>query len=287
MGVGPIPQSAPFELVHKLGIIAALPAETHCLAGQYGLKNGTLKAAMSSPQQLADHVWLMISGIGKAAAEQAALDLIEHGVNALLSWGCAGALSHQLQPGDLLLPRHIQAAGSDVFPTDPAWHARLCGGLSDSDSACTDALFSSDVIISEPAQKQSLHQMSKAVAVDMESAAIAMAAQQAQIPFMAIRAIVDDARTTIPVCINSAMDQYGNINPARMLRLLLMHPSAWPQLMRLGRQFKAARSTLFRVAIISEPDFFAFSSAAMRQTRPNHLPNSASSGAGQQAEPSD
>jgi len=246
--------------VHKLGIVAALPAEAHCLAGQYGLKNGTLKAAMLSPQQLADHAWLMISGIGKAQAEHAARSLIEHGADALLSWGCAGALSAHLQPGDLLLPRNIKTADSDAFPTDLAWHARLCGGLSDSDSACTDALFSSDVIISEPAQKQSLHQMSNAVAVDMESAAIAMAAQQAQIPFMAIRAIVDDARTTIPACINSVMDQYGNINSAHMLRLLLMHPSAWPRLMCLGRQFKAARSTLSRVAIISEPDFFAFSS---------------------------
>jgi len=246
--------------VKRLGVIAALPAEAHCLAGRLGLNHATLKAAMSSPQQMTDNVWLMVSGIGKAQAEQAALRLIEHGVDALLSWGCAGALSAHLQPGDLLLPRHVKTADSDDFPIDRAWHARLWRELSDSFHPCADALFSSDGIISVPAQKQALHRCFDAVAVDMESAAIAMVAQQARIPFMVIRTIVDDAKTTIPACINSVMDQYGNINPARMLRLLWMHPSAWPRLMCLGRQFKAARSTLSRVTRITESDFFAFSS---------------------------
>jgi len=244
--------------VKQLGIIAALPAEASCLTERYGRNNAILKAAVSSPQQLSDNVWLMISGIGKVQAEQAALRLIKHGADALLSWGCAGALSAQLQPGDVLIPRHVKTADGVDLSTDRAWHARLCCDQSNSRRICADALFSSDMIISEPVQKLMLHQKSTAVAVDMESAAIAMTARQARIPYMVVRAIVDDAHTTIPACIDSAMDQYGNINPVRMAAVLLMHPSAWPRLIRLGRQFKAARTTLSRVAAGWDADFFAF-----------------------------
>ncbi len=243
----------------RLGVVAALSAEAGCLAGRGGLKENLFKAAISSPQQLSGNLWLMISGIGGMQAERAAQRLIEDGADALLSWGCAGALSTHLQAGDLLIPVAVQAAGGGDFMTDSGWHARLCGALSGSANLATDALFSSDVMVAAPQQKQVLRHSSGAVAVDMESVSIAMAARRAQIPFMAIRAIVDDSDTAIPACINSAMDRYGNVHAARMLRLLVKHPSLWPRLMRLGRQFKAARSTLSLAAALAGPDFSAFS----------------------------
>jgi len=163
-----------------------------------------------------------------------------------------------------LIPRHVKTADVDALPTDQAWHARLCQSLSVSRKLGVDGLFSSDVMIAEPAQKQALHHSCDAVAVDMESAAIAIVAQQAHTPFMVIRAIVDDANTAIPSCINSAMDPYGNINSARMAAVLCMHPSIWPRLLRLGRQFKSARSTLSLVATGADADFFAFSGDAER-----------------------
>jgi len=230
--------------VKQLGIIAALPAEAKCLAGQNNQKNSVFPAALSSPQKLSNHVSLIISGIGSEQATKAATTLIEHGAGALLSWGCAGALSARLQPGDLLLPQTIKHQISPTLHTDSAWHAHLSALLSGTFKPVTGTLTGSIGIITEPAQKEALYQSSGAIAVDMESAAIAMLAQDAHIPFMAIRAIADDAKTSIPVYINGAMDMHGNINPARMLGLLLTHPTSWFQLLRLGRQFNTAKSTL-------------------------------------------
>jgi len=240
MGLGPIPQTAsPANGVKQLGIVAALPAEAKCLVGLTDKNNAHL-----SPRQLSDHVCLVIAGIGQEQATKAAIILIKHGADALLSWGCAGALSGDLQPGDVLLPQSITSQTSDTLYTDSAWHAHLFGLLSDICKPVTGALAGSTDIITEPAQKQALYHSSGAVAGDMESAAIAMVAQDAHIPFMAIRAIADDVTTGIPAYISRGMDIYGNIYPARMLGLLLTHPASWHQLMRLKRQFSAAKATL-------------------------------------------
>jgi len=229
--------------VKQLGIIAALPAEAKCLAG-----STDIHCAISSPLQLADNVFILISGIGAEQATKAATTLIQHGADALLSWGCAGALSGDLNPGDLLLPSTVKPETGETIQTDKQWHACLSSLLSDSCKPVTGALAGSANIIAEPALKQTLCQSSGAIAVDMESAAIALVAQDAGIPFMAIRAIADDVNTGIPAYINKAMDIYGNINTARMLGLLLAHPTSWRQLMRMGRQFSVAKATLSRIS---------------------------------------
>jgi len=246
--------------VKQLGIIAALPAEAKCLAGYTDKKNSHPTRAIASPLQIADNVLLIISGIGAKQATAAATALLDHGADALLSWGCAGALSDHLKPGDLLLPRSIQAQASVTFDTDPAWHARLSRILEVKCNPCTDPLLTSTGIVTEVAQKQALlHRSSDVAAIDMEGAAIAMVAQDAHIPLTVIRAIADDANTSIPASITMAMDKYGNISRSRMLSLLLIHPASWSHLIRLGRQFSAAKSTLSLVATTLAPDFLAFS----------------------------
>jgi len=228
--------------VKQLGIIAALPAEAKTLAARTDKLHD-----LPSPQQLSDQVLLVISGIGAEQAAKAASTLIQDGASALLSWGCAGALSDDLQPGDVLLPNSVTAESGKTLHTDKQWHARLSELLAGSCTPVTGALVNTANIITEVAQKQALYQSGGAVAVDMESAAIAQVAQDAHIPFMAIRAIADDAKTFIPAYINKAMDAEGHIMPFQMAGLLLMHPASWRQLMRLGRQFNAATSTLSHI----------------------------------------
>jgi len=225
--------------VKQLGIIAALPAEAKCLAGATD-NNGS----PSSPLQLSDNVFLIISGIGAEQAAIASTTLIEYGADALLSWGCAGALCSSLHAGDLLLPQMIKPHASESLHTNQAWHTHLYNILSDTCNPVTGALADSAHIITEPTQKQDLYQSSGAVAVDMESVAIAMLAQDAHIPFMAIRAIADDAESHLPAYISRSIDAYGNIKLARMTGLLLTHPASWLRLIRLGQQFSAAKSTL-------------------------------------------
>ncbi|MDQ6996561.1 MAG: hypothetical protein Q9M82_03765 [Mariprofundus sp.] len=244
----------------QLGIIAALAAEAQCLAG---LRDGASSVSIASPkvsaqpsiQQISEHVCLVISGIGAERAAIAAAELIRHGVGALLSWGCAGGLSANLQPGDLLLPESVlpQASpsyasaphASAILHVDRHWHACL---LEQYPTASTGTLAESASILTEPMHKTAFHQSTGAVAVDMESAAIAKAARDAQLPFMAIRAIADDVETDMPACVHQCVDIYGKLYPLKLLPSLLAHPSTLPRLLRLGRHFHAARATLSAIA---------------------------------------
>lgn len=242
------------DSVNLLGIIAALPAEAHCLVARLDSKH----TDVTTPQLIADNVELIISGVGSQQAELAANTLINHGANALLSWGCAGALSAHLQPGDLLLPRLIKSeACATTFTIDTAWHTRLEYRLAHA-GAHTGALAESGRMLVNQQQKQRLHQSSAAIAVDMESATIAACAQAAGIPFMVIRSIVDDVESSIPAYISHAVDSRGTIRPASLFALLIRHPSSWRELIRLGRQFHAAKSTLKFVARAAGTDFLAF-----------------------------
>ena len=78
----------------------------------------------------------------------------------------------------------------------------------------------------------------------MESAAVAQLAKQAQIPFIAIRSIVDPAKLNLPEAINYAMTDSGVVSIAKLTRYLCRHPGELPGLIILGLHFKAASKTL-------------------------------------------
>jgi len=96
------------------GIIAALPQEARCLPEFSRCRRNR---ANPLPVRSGD-LMLMISGSGQERAYHCARILIDRGVGALVSWGCAGALSEHLQPGTLLLPEHIVSASERILYTD-------------------------------------------------------------------------------------------------------------------------------------------------------------------------
>ena len=61
--------------------------------------------------RLNDRTFLILSGMGRDRAKQAAQALIEENVDCLVSFGTAGALSPALRPGDLVLPQEIVCVG--------------------------------------------------------------------------------------------------------------------------------------------------------------------------------
>jgi len=230
--------------VTQLGIVAALPAEVKCLAGWPDQYQHMPDTSSPLPSEQAKKPLLSISGIGPEAARTAAAMLVKHGATALLSWGCAGALSKELVPGNLLLPLTILTEDGQTLYTHDTWRKQLMDQISGTRTWQEGMLVESNRVVSTLEDKKKLARRSNAIAVDMESAAIGRVADQAGIPFMAIRAVADTADEAIPPCVARAMDSKGHLRMQRLLPTLLHQPLLWPKLLRMGRHFHAATYTL-------------------------------------------
>jgi hypothetical protein len=143
-----------------------------------------------------------------------------------------------MRAGDLLVPSRIVAFGRDYLP-DLALCARL-GGVT------PGGLLHSEVPVTSAAEKQALHASSLCVALDMESGVVAQAAQQAGLPFAALRAICDPASRDLPAAATAALKPDGSIAVSPMLASLLRGPMQIPALLALARDASAARRALVR-----------------------------------------
>lgn len=199
----------------------------------------------SSPHASVLEGQIALCGSGPERARQAALRLRGTGVCALVSWGVCGALSPLLVPGTLVLPASVQAKDGLSYWTSSAWRQGLCEQLSGKAPIDDGLLIQSSRIVTTIAEKQYLYRQFHAVAVDMESAAVAEVAFEMDLPFLAIRAVVDAAGTSIPGALTRMVDEAGRI---RVRRVIGASPTTWWSLVRLATGFYAARRTLSLVA---------------------------------------
>ena len=231
----------------KLGIIVALPEELKSLTTQTIQTGSSIK--------LKDDVYLFLSGVGPKRAGEAATLLVEQGVGALLSWGCAAGLVSNLKPGNLLLPERIHSGNGIVFKVDGGWHNRLYELLSGKIHIHKGSLLEHDQLITDPEDKKLLYKASQAIAADMESATIAKVAQNNKLTFLAVKAIADTSNRRIPQCVLNSLDPRGQVRRRVLIKNAMLHPCDWIALVQLGQQFKAANKTLKQVAAISPNDF--------------------------------
>ena len=180
-------------------------------------------------------VVMVLSGIGKVAAATSAACLIaEFGCGILLFTGTAGGLGEGVAIGDIvvadtllqhdldaspLYPRfEVPLTGRSRFDTDPGWTDRIQRGaeaalsetVADSAGRARLELFgirtprvhrglliSGDRFVNGPDQAHALRALlPDALAVDMESAAVAQVCADHRVPFAAVRSISDRADAT-------------------------------------------------------------------------------------------
>jgi adenosylhomocysteine nucleosidase len=193
--------------------------------------------------------------MGPEQARLAGRSLLEEGVTALLSWGGAAALNDRLTAGGLVLPEQVIAADNTMFAVDPSWHQSLYRHLSNKFLIFTEPIVESRVVVTSSLHKGDLFKRSGAIAVDMESAALARLAKELRIPYVVIRSIVDTARMTIPKSLLDAIDETGQIRLLELGHRLIRHPDEWPAVIKLARNFRSAQSTLIQVARQLSEDF--------------------------------
>ncbi len=222
------------------GIVVALPEELSTLTSKQ-IDKGCCVV-------INDKIVLAYSGAGAQNARAASELLIEQGAIRLISWGCAAALSKILKPGDLVLADALIDAENTQISIHDDWLTLAKNLLSVHVQVHTGSLAESLSIVAAAKDKKHLHTQTGAIALDMESIAIAKVARQNSLPFIAIRAIADPADMDLPKAINHSLNDQGDIVLAKLLSFIALRPAEVPGLIKLGLHFNAAKKTLKSVA---------------------------------------
>lgn len=222
------------------GFVVALPEEVCTLTTQ--------KIVKGCCTFIADDQIIINSGAGPENARLAAEQLIANGAQQLISWGCAAALEPGLKPGYLVLATQLTDADLTLIKVDNNWLNFNQQKLKQHLIIQSGGIAESKTLVASSSDKKQLHLKTGAIAVDMESIAVAKVAEQHKLPFLAIRAIADPANMNLPKAVSVALNKQGEVELGKLLRFLAMHPSELPGLIKLGLHFNAAQNTLKKVA---------------------------------------
>jgi adenosylhomocysteine nucleosidase len=229
------------------GLVVALPQEIDTLT--------TRKVVKGHVVSLSKNLLLAYSGAGAENAETATKLLIQQGTNRLISWGCAAALSPNLQSGNLVLADGLISSDNEIISLDSVWYKQVKTALEKLSLENktrfvlhTGDLLESKILVAKSSDKQQLYQQTRAIALDMESVSAAKVAQIHKLPFLAIRAIADPVSMDLPEAVNVALNAQGDVEILKLLKFLFTHPKELSGLITLGQQFSAAKRTLKTVA---------------------------------------
>ena len=189
-------------------------------------------------------------------AESGATALVDEGAEALLSFGVAGGLADGARAGDLILASEVVMAGQPPIATTDAWRHALAAGLARLGPCHSGPIVTVEKAATPPPAKRRLAQSSGAIAVDMESYGVALAAQAAGIPLVVIRAVSDPVGRAVPAAAAGAIGADGTLRLARLFGSLAHNPGEIPRMWRLGRDGWVAFSALSRVAVRIAPRGF-------------------------------
>jgi hopanoid-associated phosphorylase len=223
-----------------IGVVAALASEARAL-GPSMPRGG--EPPLSELALLGEGSLLALSGIGRAAAAAAAQALIDAGVSALMTFGMAGGLDPALKPGSVVIPCELLASDGARYVANPAWREQVAAAVSPLRAVTEGNLLTSTHAIETPADKAAAFRATGAAAVDMESAAVAAIAAQHNLPFIAVRVIVDTAADMLPRAVVAA-SKAGRVRLARLIGGLILAPREIGSLVRLAQRYRIAMRSL-------------------------------------------
>ena len=191
----------------RVGVVFALGIEAGGLAKLLDRKTTTRGHGLVVRRgRLKDRqVALITSGAAAANAARATEALIAgHRPQWVFSAGFAGGLQPQLKHCDILMADHlVDASGGHLkldLNVDPDSLAAMPG-------VHVGRLLTVERIVRLPQQKRSLGEQHDAMAVDMETFAVAEVCRQRQVPFLAVRVVHDTVDDELPPDIDRLLAQ--------------------------------------------------------------------------------
>jgi adenosylhomocysteine nucleosidase len=223
----------------RVGVVAALEAEARTLGPAVHRRDG-----LSS---LHDGALLAVSGMGAALAALAARNLVDAGAAALMSFGLAGGLDPTLSAGTVVLPDAVISRGGARFLTSADWREQLSAAIAKQRPVAGGSLLTSLAAIGAVADKAAAFRETGAVAVDLESLGVAEVAAAHDLPFIAVRVVVDTASDVLPGAVMAA-SRGGHVHIRRLIGGLAAAPLDLIALIRLAQRYRAATRSLAAVA---------------------------------------
>ncbi len=236
-----------------VGIVTAMPEERSAVLKQVrGVQRARLATLDLYRGSLAGRELAVVEGgMGSAAATRATQLLIkELNPAIILSSGYCGAVRPGPQTGDLVLCCRLFTADSTglqelTLPGNQLAAGRLAAGLQQQGlQAWQGSFITTHGIVTKAALAASLDETLPHPVLEMESAAVALAAAEANIPFLGLRAVSDDAAEELQFSLNEICGKDGQVSVGRVLWLLARRPLLLGQFLRLAAGSAKAGTSL-------------------------------------------
>lgn len=227
--------TADVAVVHALALEAA-PFVRRCdrvrkyLAPSLVFRGGMLKEV---------RLGFVQCGMGPERAQRGTRAMIEgHGPKWIIAAGFAGALKPELRVGDIVVAESVVHPLGRKFTIDLKMKADPKCGL------YVGRLLSVDEPVRTAAQKQSLGAQHDALAVDMESLAVAEVCREMKIRFLAVRTISDDVNSDLPNDLAGLVDSQGQVSWGAALGTAWRRPASIKEMWRMREQVSHAAERL-------------------------------------------
>lgn len=182
---------------------------------------------------------VVMTGMGPENARRAAETAMSVPHTFCISSGFAGALRPEHKVGDILVAQAVGQIGKSKTIESAAG---LVTRAQQDGAKYAKIFLTSERVVGTIEEKARLAPFGDAV--DMESFAVLSAAQERNLPAVAIRAISDSFDRDLPLDFGTAIDQKGRVIAGAIVREIVRHPVMVPALIRLGRESRTAAENL-------------------------------------------
>ena len=246
-----------FRRLSPIAIFMAVPEEAQPLLKMAGSspEAGARLGGIGSNSPIVWHLYvgqipvvLCLSGMGFERADKAVRQIVQRFKPCMLiSSGFAGGLREGLEAGcvaayNALLNSNYVQPSEAMLERFAAAKVSASAGI----KAVSVRGLTSAKVVGTAQEKERLHKLFEAEAVDMEAGAIAGAASEFGLPWAAIKVISDTCSENMPLNFEALTDKDGQVDKFRAALAVLLRPAAVPQLLRMAKTAPAAAENLGR-----------------------------------------
>ncbi|MFQ5957876.1 MAG: hypothetical protein ACE5LF_00755 [Alphaproteobacteria bacterium] len=219
----------------RLGVVTGMATEARCLPRS----------------EAGDAVQVVCSGGDSGRAAAGAKGLLARGANGLLSFGLAGGIDPALAAGAVVIGDTVIASDGRRWEVGRSWRDALVTALAGL-GPVVGAIAGSDRPLATVAGKRALYAATGALAVDMESHAIARVAAENGIPFVTLRVVADPAKRALPRSALAGLGADGQIRTGAVLWRLALRPWEAPRIVALALDTRRALAALRRCSAAAD-----------------------------------
>ena len=213
-----------------IGLVCALPLELSEFLGRcskvktYTGGRFTFRGGFYGKIRIA----IVESGLGPTRAERATVALLDaHQPRWIVSTGFCGALIPSLQIGQIVVANEVTNIQGDSLKIDVGTTTDPSRGLS------VGRTLTVEKMVRKIAEKQELAEKTNAIAVDMETYAIASLCRERKERFLAVRAVSDDLSADLPDEVLSLVGETGAVRVGAVIGALWKRPGSYKDMWQL------------------------------------------------------